>query len=91
VSVQPDLTRKVRQLDNDVYALYELVLGISITQTRHGNRLDELAATQDTHTATLAGHTATLAGHTATLAEHTATLAEHGGKLDKIIELLERR
>jgi hypothetical protein len=29
--------------------------------------------------------------HAATLAEHTATLAEHGTKLDRILEVLERR
>jgi chromosome segregation ATPase len=97
--------RKIRQLDNDVLAIYEKLDAISKTQGRHtgrldeldsqlsrltaivdrqGNRLDELAATQEEHTATLGEHTATLA-------EHTATLAEHGTKLDRILEILERR
>ena len=125
--------RKIRQLDNDVLAIYEKLAAITSTQGQHsghldalgiqlnrltaiverqGNRLDELAATQDGHTAQLnrltavverqgnrldelAGtheeHTATLGEHTATLAEHTATLAEHGTKLDRILEILERR
>jgi ABC-type transporter Mla subunit MlaD len=90
--------RKIRQLDNDVLAIYEKLDAISKTQGRHtgrldeldsqlsrltaivdrqGNRLDELAGTQDEHSATLA--------------EHTATLAEHGTKLDRILEILERR
>ncbi len=76
--------RKVQQLDNDVQAIYEMLAGIQATQLRQHNRLDEIAATQD-------GHTATLAEHGSTLAEHTATLAEHGSKLDRIIALLEQR
>lgn len=80
----PDLSRKVRRLDHDVQEIYVMLADISATQKRHGNRLEELGATQ-------AEHTATLAEHTATLAEHTAILADHGGKLDRIIELLERR
>jgi ABC-type transporter Mla subunit MlaD len=125
--------RKIRQLDNDVLAIYEKLDAITKTQGRHtggldelgsqlsrltaivdrqGNRLDELATTQDEHTAQLnrltaiverqgnrldelAGvqeeHTATLAENTSTLAEHTSTLAEHGTKLDRILEILERR
>lgn len=38
----PALQRKVRQLDNDVQSIYELLAGISSTQVRHGNRLGEL-------------------------------------------------
>lgn len=36
------MQRKVKQLDNDVQSIYELLIGISSTQTRHGNRLDEM-------------------------------------------------
>jgi 3-deoxy-D-manno-octulosonic-acid transferase len=42
----PDLTRKVRQLDNDVQAVYEMLAGISATQQRQANRLEELGAAQ---------------------------------------------
>lgn len=77
------LARKVQQLDNDVEAIYEMLATIEITQKRQHNRLNEIADVQ-------AQHTETLAQHSATLAEHTTTLAEHGGKLDRIIELLER-
>lgn len=42
----PDLTRKVRQLDNDVQAVYEMLAGISATQQRQANRLEELSAAQ---------------------------------------------
>lgn len=80
----PDLACKVRQLDNDVQQIYEMLAGISATQTRQRNRLEEIAGIQAEHTGTFAGHTAALAGHTATLSEHTA-------KLDRIIALLDNR
>jgi len=42
-----ELERKVRQLDNDVQSIYELLNSISSTQQRHTNRLGELAAKVD--------------------------------------------
>lgn len=42
-----ELDRKVRRLDNDVQAIYELLAAISATQTRHGNRFGELDARFD--------------------------------------------
>ncbi|CAN5327790.1 hypothetical protein BH24ACT9_BH24ACT9_12400 [soil metagenome] len=36
------LERKIRQLDNDVQSIYEMLSAISGTQLRHGNRLDEI-------------------------------------------------
>lgn len=77
MTTAPDVTRKIRQLENDVVPIYEMITAISMTQVRHTNRFAELAATQDEHGTMLAGH--------------TATLAEHGAKLDRIIELLEPR
>jgi len=35
-----ELERKVRQLDNDVQAIYAMLAGISAQQSRMGNRLD---------------------------------------------------
>jgi chromosome segregation ATPase len=46
-----DLERKVRQLDNDVQSIYELLNKISTTQQRQGNRITEL-------TELVAGHDA---------------------------------
>ncbi len=43
-----ELERKVRQLDNDVQSIYELLNSISSTQQRHTNRLGELAVKVDT-------------------------------------------
>jgi hypothetical protein len=48
-----DLGRKVRQLDNDVQAIYEMLARIEATQARQGNRLAEAAATQAEHGAKL--------------------------------------
>ena len=47
----PEVEGNVRQLDNEVQSIYDLLdamsttqRGIAATQQRHGNRLDELAA-----------------------------------------------
>ncbi|HSV67215.1 MAG TPA: hypothetical protein VLJ59_15060 [Mycobacteriales bacterium] len=41
------IERKVRQLDNDVRSIYEMLTSIKGTQRRHGNRLDELSGQVD--------------------------------------------
>jgi len=79
-----ELDRKVRQLDNDVQSIYEMLTDIWATQRRQGNRLDE-------HSALLEAHSVTLNEHTAILGEHTAILNDHTSKLDRIISLLEDR
>ena len=38
-----EVERKVRQLDNDVQSIYEMLTGIESTQRRHSNRFEELA------------------------------------------------
>lgn len=63
------LERKVRQLDNDVSAAYDILGSIQTTQRRHTTRLDELAANQASMTATQAEHSATLEQHSATLSQ----------------------
>lgn len=37
-----DMQRKLRQLDNDVQSIYEMLATISATQVRQGNRLAEV-------------------------------------------------
>jgi hypothetical protein len=37
-----EIQRKVRQLDNEVQSIYEILHSIAATQTRHGTRLDGL-------------------------------------------------
>ncbi len=46
MTTPPEVARKVRQLDNDVQAIYEMLAGISATQQRQGHRLDEIATSQ---------------------------------------------
>lgn len=58
-----DLSRKVRQLDNDVQSVYEMLARIEATQNRQGNRLGELAI----------------------------AMTDIDGKLNRIIDLLEKR
>lgn len=75
----PHIVRKVRQLDNDVQAIYEMLIGIQATQGRHGSRLDEISAVVESHTATLDQHTATLDQHTAMLTEILGLLRKGQG------------
>jgi len=37
-----EVARKVRELDNDVQSIYEMLAGITHTQVRHTNRFNEL-------------------------------------------------
>ena len=47
MSTSPEgIARKVRQLDNDVQSIYEMLATIDATQRRQSNRLAEIAATQ---------------------------------------------
>lgn len=77
VATPADLTRKVRQLDNDMQSVYEMLERIEITQLRmaatqmrQGNRLDELAGRLD---------------------EVATAQTEQGAVLNRIVALLERR
>ena len=74
----------MRQLDNDVQSIYELLSGIEATQRRQGNRLTEIATAQaELRTAQAelrtaqAELTATQAELTATQAQFAATQGEH--------------
>lgn len=51
----PELSRKVRQLDNDVHQIYTMLSRIEIT---HGNRLNEIGEDLDGINARLDGHDA---------------------------------
>ncbi|MGC5617262.1 hypothetical protein [Georgenia sp. Z1491] len=47
------IEQKVRQLDNDVEAIYEMLSTISLTQRRHTNRLGEISNDITAHGARL--------------------------------------
>src|SRR5262249_11245690 len=76
VTTPAGIQKKIRQLDNDVQAIYELLTGIQATQTRQGNRLDEIAATQAEQSTVLAEQSTVLAERSTVLAEHSTVLAE---------------
>ena len=84
MTTSPPLERKVRQLDNDVQALYELIFKISATQVRHTNRFDELSADVAAHGERLDG----LEGKVDRLEGKVDGL---DGKVDTILDLLQQR
>jgi len=47
MTTQPQLDRKVRQLDNDVASIYEILARIELKQGRHDNRFEEIGADLD--------------------------------------------
>jgi hypothetical protein len=83
-----DLGRKVRQLDNDVQAIYEMLAGISATQHRQCNRLEEIAAEQVTQRGTLEKITAEQVTQRGTLEKITAEQVTQRGTLEEILHLL---
>lgn len=76
-----EIERKVRQLDNDVQAIYEMLATIEATQKRHGNRLNEIDAKVNAIADTQNAMAETQAGH-------GEKLDAQGAKLDAILELL---
>ncbi|MEQ4209186.1 hypothetical protein [Actinopolymorpha sp. B9G3] len=87
-ALPPDVQRKVRQLDNDVQSIYELLVTIQVTQQRQGNRLDELAS----DVGVLKSDVGVLKSDVGVLKSDVARLqAEHGAKLDAILDLLRNR
>jgi chromosome segregation ATPase len=92
----PDVSRKVRQLDNDVQAIYEVLGRIETGQTRQGGRLDEIEGKLTTIEATQNTVQATQARQGNRLDEMDGKLDTQGdrldamdSKLDRLIELLE--
>ncbi|MDQ3307327.1 MAG: hypothetical protein M3499_03065 [Actinomycetota bacterium] len=79
-----EIDRKVRQLDNDVQSIYELLATIQGTQERHGNRLRELAEM-------VAGHDARFDAHDARFDTHDARFDTLDGKLDTVLDLLRQQ
>lgn len=85
MTIQPDLTRKVRQLDNDVQSIYEMLARIEATQKRQSNRLNEVGEVVDavsdrvTKIATVQAEQGAMLGRIVALLEHqgnTNDLAE---------------
>ena len=93
-----EIERKVRQLDNDVQSIYELLMGIQSTQTRHTNRLHELGEdvealgarldALDGKVDTLDGKVGALDGKVGALDGKVDTL---GAQMGQVLELLRAR
>ncbi|MDQ3715560.1 MAG: hypothetical protein M3381_05955 [Actinomycetota bacterium] len=77
----PALERKVRQLDNDVQSIYEMLSTISGTQLRQGNRLEEI----DQRLESVESKVDALGGKVDVLAGRVDAV---DGKLDSVLELL---
>ena len=72
-----EMQRKVRQHDNDLRPIYDMLGSIAATQSRHGNRLDEIAGT-------LSSQAARLDNHDARFDAHDARFDAHDGRFDAI-------
>ncbi|MBA2308728.1 MAG: hypothetical protein H0W01_05375 [Pseudonocardiales bacterium] len=78
------MDRKIRQLDNDVQSIYQMLNGIVGTQTQHGNRLGELDNKLAGVAGTQARHGNRLDEIDGQLAEIAGTQARHGNRLDEL-------
>jgi chromosome segregation ATPase len=92
-----ELDRKVRQLDNDVHAIYRTLDKISETQGKHGEALadvkDSLSSvrgTQARHGNRLSEIDGHLEGIDSALTDMRAAQARHGNRLDGIDGRLDR-
>jgi len=77
----PALERKIRQLDNDVQSIYEMLSSISGTQLRHGNRFDEI----DQRLESMDGRLGNVEGR---LGNVEGRLGSVDGKIDTVLEIL---
>lgn len=98
MTTPPQLERKVRQLDNDVAAVYEILARIELKQGRHDNRFDEMGADLDALKTDLAGVQADVGGLTADVGALKADVsgvkagvAVVTGQLGEVLEILRAR
>jgi outer membrane murein-binding lipoprotein Lpp len=83
-----EMERKITQLDNDVRDIHSVLHEIAGTQRRHGNRLDELAAVLDQHSATLVVHGDRLRQLDAKVDQLDTKVDQLDTKVDTVIDLL---
>jgi hypothetical protein len=91
VTSTPDLRRKVRQLDNDVRAIYGLLETIQTTQGSHGLRLDSIDARLARHDARFDAIDARLNDHDARFDAIDSRFEPIDSKLDTVLDLLRGR
>ena len=83
-----DIERKVRQLDNDVQSIYELLTNIQGTQRRQGTMLDGMDARMDRMETRLGGVETRLDGVETRLGGVETRLDGMDGKLDEVLRRL---
>ncbi len=83
-----DLERKVRQLDNDVHAIYDMLSDISISQRDQANRLGEVSGRLSGLDGRLSEMDGKLERQGNRLSEMDGSLSGLNGKLDTITDLL---
>ena len=91
MTTQPQLERKVRQLDNDVSSIYEILARIELKQGRHDNRFEEIGSDLDglkSDVATLKSDVATLKSDVGALKTDTASLTH---QMSEVLEILRSR
>lgn len=84
MTTPPDaVERKVRQLDNDVQAIYTMLVGIEVNQRRHDNRFEEIGSDIGQLKTDVSGLKTDVSGLKGDVAALDA-------KLDRVLALLER-
>lgn len=93
-----ELERKVRQHDNDLTSIYDIVSSVQTVQRQHGHRLDTLTEKVTAHDARFDAVDAKLADHDTRfdavdtkLAQHDARFDAVETKLDTVLDLLRER
>ena len=84
----PALERKIRQLDNDVQSIYEMLSSISGTQLRHGNRFDEIDQRLESMDGRLGNVEGRLGNVEGRLESVEGRLESVDGKIDTVLEIL---
>src|SRR6266540_496700 len=85
----PGIERKVRQLDHDVQAIYEMLAGISATQQRHGSRMNEIEDRLISVDERVDGRLSGVEGWLGHVEDRLGQLDGHVGRVDQIDGKLE--
>jgi chromosome segregation ATPase len=88
---QAEVERKLRQLDNDVQSIYVSLSAIQGTQTRHTNRLQEIAEKVDGLETRLDGVDSRLGGVETRLGGVETEVRGLNQKMDTVLGLLQSR
>ncbi len=91
MTTQPQLDRKVRQLDNDVASIYEILARIELKQGRHDNRFEEIGADLDGLKADVSGLKADVSGLKADVSGLKADVSGLTSQMSEVLEILRSR